>query len=96
MIDQVKEGINLLSAEKPGIEGDLFYNGDINQWKKFGNSLLLRIGMRLSKVNPELAKATAKAAIDGGIMSEAKDMCRVKHIAAGRDDDKNQAALRFQ
>lgn len=96
MIEQVKEGISLLSTEKPGIEGDLFYNGDISQWKKFGNSLLLRIGMRLSKVNPELAGTTAKAAIDGGIMNEAKDMCRVRHIAGGRDDDKNPVTLRFQ
>ena len=87
MIEQVKEGISLLSTEKPGIEGDLFYNGDISQWKKFGNSLLLRIGMRLSKVNPELAGTTAKAAIDGGIMNEAKDLCRVRLIAGGRDDD---------
>lgn len=51
LIDQVKEGISLLNADKPAIEGDLFYNGDIDQWKKFGNSLLLRLGMRLSKVN---------------------------------------------
>lgn len=64
LIDQVKEGISLLNADKPAIEGDLFYNGDIDQWKKFGNSLLLRLGMRLSKVNPDLAKATAKAAIE--------------------------------
>lgn len=64
--------------------------------EKFGNSLLLRIGMRLSKVNPELAGTTAKAAIDGGIMNEAKDMCRVRHIAGGRDDDKNPVTLRFQ
>ena len=96
MIEQVKAGIALLSAEKPAIEGDLFYNGNIDQWKKFGNSLLLRIGMRLSKVNPELAKATAKAAIEGGIMNAAEDMCRVKHIAGGRDYDKNQVTLRFQ
>ena len=96
MIEQVKAGIALLSADKPAIEGDLFYNGNIDQWKKFGYSLLLRIGMRLSKVNPEQAKATAKAAIDGGIMSQAEDMCRVQHIAGGRDDDKNQVTLRFQ
>lgn len=64
LIDQVKEGISLLNADKPAIEGDLFYNGDIDQWKKFGNSLLLRLGMRLSKVKPELAAATAKAAIE--------------------------------
>ena len=55
--------------------------------KKFGNSLLLRLGMRLSKVKPELA--TAKAAIKGGIMSEAKDMCRVNSIAGGRNEDKS-------
>ena len=96
MIEQVKAGIALLNKDKPAIEGDLFYNGNIDQWKKFGNSLLLRIGMRLSKVNPKLAKATAKVAIEGGIMSTAEDMCRVKHIAGGRDYDKNQVTLRFQ
>ncbi len=52
-IDNVKEGISLLNADKPAIEGDLLYNGDIYQWKKFGNSLLLRLGMRLSKVKPD-------------------------------------------
>lgn len=96
LIEQVKAGLELLDAEKPGIQGDLFYDGNIDQWKKFGNSLLLRLGMRLSKVDPTLAEATAKAAINGGLMSDAADLCMVKHIAGGRDDDKNPLALRFQ
>lgn len=29
-------------------------------------------------------------------MATAEDMCRVQHIAGGRDDDKNQVSLRFQ
>ena len=96
MIEQVKAGIALLSAEKPAIEGDLFYDGNIDKWKKFGNSLLLRLGMRLSKVDPALAQETAKLAISGGIMSEAADICRVKHFGDGRNDDKNPLSLRFE
>lgn len=96
MIAQVKAGLSLLSADKPAIEGDLFYNGNLDKWKKFGNSLLLRIGMRLCKVNPTLAASTAKEAINGGIMNSAEDICMVKHIAGGRDYDKNPLSLRFQ
>jgi hypothetical protein len=36
--------------------GDVLYGGDITRWKKFANSLLLRAGMRLSKVNPAEAE----------------------------------------
>ena len=96
LIDQIKSGLALLDAEKPAIKGDLFYDGDIEKWRKFGNSLLLRVGMRLCKVDPTLAAIIAKEAINGGIMAEAADMCRVKHIAGGRDYDKNQVSLRFQ
>ncbi len=35
MIQQVKDGVNLLNANNPAIDGDLFYDGDINKWKKF-------------------------------------------------------------
>ena len=49
MIDQVQAGIELLSEDKPAISGDLFYDGNIAKWRKFGHSLLLRLGVRLSK-----------------------------------------------
>ena len=95
MIEQVKVGIALLDPAKPDIEGDLFYDGNIENWKKFGNSLLLRLGMRLCKVDPALAKETAALAVNGGIMDQAKDLCRVKHVAEGRNEDKNPLSLRF-
>lgn len=34
---------------------DVLYAGDVEKWRKFGNSLLLRAGMRLSKVDPTRA-----------------------------------------
>ena len=35
---------------------DVIYNGDAAKWKKFANSLMLRVAMRLTKVAPDKAK----------------------------------------
>ncbi|MFW0718808.1 SusD/RagB family nutrient-binding outer membrane lipoprotein [Pedobacter sp. N23S346] len=52
-----------LDNNKPGPTADLFYKGDIDKWRKFGYSLMLKIAMRLTKVDPEKAKIwTEKAA----------------------------------
>jgi hypothetical protein len=40
--------------------GDLLFNGDVLQWKKFCNSLRLRLAMRISGVNAGLAKSTVE------------------------------------
>lgn len=96
LIQQVKDGLSLLSADKPKIEGDLFYDGDINKWKKFGNSLLLRLGMRLSKVKPEMAKEIAATAFQGGVMSAPDDLCMLRHEDGSRNAFKNPLSFRFQ
>ena len=36
---------------------DPFFGGDIKKWKKYGNSLRMRLAMRLTAVNPSLAQA---------------------------------------
>lgn len=95
MIQEVKTGLSLLDAGKPKIEGDLFYNGDIEKWRKMGGSLLLRLGMRLTEVAPELAKETVKAALQNGVMSNPDDMCRLIHTDGGKNAFKNPLSLRF-
>ena len=47
---------------------DLIYNGDVDKWILFANTLRLRIAMRISAVEPALAKTNAEAAIAGGVM----------------------------
>ena len=56
---------------------DLFYQGDIAKWKKLGNSLLLRVAMRYTKVNPSKAQQYAAAAISGGLMTSVDDNAKV-------------------
>ncbi|WP_316804127.1 SusD/RagB family nutrient-binding outer membrane lipoprotein [Pedobacter nototheniae] len=56
MLQDLENAINNLDPLKPKPTADLFYNGDIDKWKKFGYSLMLRIAMRLTKINPDKAK----------------------------------------
>lgn len=66
------------SADKP--IGDLFYAGagQIAQWKKFGNTLLLRMAMRLTKVDPTTAKLYV-AKVQGNTMTSNDDNAIVAH-----------------
>ena len=61
--------------------GDILYAGDIIKWKRFGNSLMLRAAMRLSKVNPILAKEYVKKAVAAGVMISNDDNAIVRHSA---------------
>src|SRR5690606_26416576 len=58
---------------------DILYGGDINKWKKLGNSLLLRAAMRLSKVNPQKAAEYVAKAVSGGLMESNADNAVVRH-----------------
>jgi hypothetical protein len=51
-------------------EADVLYNGDIDSWIRFANSLQLRLAMRLADVNPTLSKSIAEAAIARGIFTD--------------------------
>jgi hypothetical protein len=41
-------------------EGDMLFNGDVEKWRKFANSLRLRLAMRISGVDAGLAKSTVE------------------------------------
>ena len=58
---------------------DLIYGGDVDQWRKFGYSLMLRLGMRLSEVNPGKAQEFVQKAIAGGVMESNADNAFVQH-----------------
>lgn len=55
---------------------DLIYGGDIAQWQKYANSLLLRLCMRVSAVDAALSKqyfAMAIAPANGGVFTSNSD-----------------------
>ncbi|PIF59263.1 SusD/RagB family nutrient-binding outer membrane lipoprotein [Flavobacterium sp. 2] len=45
---------------------DFIFNGDMTKWTKYGNTLLLKLHMRLTEVNPALAESGIKALINSG------------------------------
>ncbi len=63
MLQRLDAAISKLDASKPLATGDLLYGGNIAKWEKLGYSLMLRVSMRLVKVDPEMARQyTEKAA----------------------------------
>ena len=56
LLDDLKQAQSLLNTANGAVTGDLVYKGNIATWKKLVNSLRLRIALRISDREPELAK----------------------------------------
>jgi len=74
-------------ANGEGVNPDAFdplYNGNINQWNKFINSLMLRIGLRLSEVDLQRSTDIVNQALDpsgAGVMTSNDDIAYIQHSA---------------
>lgn len=77
---ELKEASDILTADGDKVLYDIYYNGDVTKWKKFANSLRLRLAMHLTKVAPEKAKTEAEAAIAATVMETSSDICMTKHL----------------
>lgn len=84
-LKELKEASAALDPSSIKPKTDLYYNGDINKWKKLANSLRLRVAMRLVKVDPALAESEAKDAIQSGVFESNSDICYVKHEDVASD-----------
>lgn len=60
---------------------DVLFGGDVEKWRKFGYSLLLRAGMRIRNANPTLAQQTVVKAFAGGVITDNVDNAMVRHDA---------------
>ncbi|OKS86370.1 SusD/RagB family nutrient-binding outer membrane lipoprotein [Mucilaginibacter polytrichastri] len=81
LVNEVTAATAALDPSKDIVKADVFYAGNVAQWKKLGYSLLLRIGMRYSKIDPAKAQTIVKAAIAGGVMTSNADNCYLKYNA---------------
>ena len=82
LLKEIEEATNALDPSKVKVKGDLFYKGDIAKWKKLGNSLLLRAGMRYTKYDEAVARAAAAKAVDparGGVMTSNADNAIIQY-----------------
>jgi hypothetical protein len=58
---------------------DLVYGGDPREWKKFAYSEMVRIAMRMSKVDPANAQKWVQIAVRSGVMTSNSDNAIIVH-----------------
>ena len=75
----LKAAVALFDKSADPISNDPMFNGDIEKWKRFANSLRMRYAMRISDVLPALAEEEFKAALAAGYMTDASDDACVVH-----------------
>ena len=87
---ELKEAIAALNPSGDYVSSDLFYGANsenpsgsaavqVEKWRKLGNSLLLRLGMRYTKLDPAKAQAIVSEAFAGGVMTSNDDNAYVKY-----------------
>ena len=81
IIKDISDAVAALDASKTRETADVLFGGDVAKWKKFGNSLLLRIGMRLSKVDATQAQSLVSKALAGGVITTNADNVLILHDA---------------
>lgn len=79
IISELEQASSALNSSEKFETGDILYGGDIGKWRKFANSLLLRAGMRLSKVDPAQAQTLVKKAFDAGVIISNEDNAVIRH-----------------
>jgi len=57
LLDDLKTANQKLTVSGPAVSGDILYNGDILKWKKFANSLRLRLANRQAVKKPTESRA---------------------------------------
>jgi len=89
LLKELSEAVKALDASKKTEPGDLFYGASastqIAQWKRLGNSILLRVAMRLTKVDAVKAKQYVLIAVDpanGGTMQSNADNAFIQYNSA--------------
>ncbi|HEV7378889.1 MAG TPA: SusD/RagB family nutrient-binding outer membrane lipoprotein [Dyadobacter sp.] len=90
-LEAAAASLNTSSATSFGTS-DLIYQGDITKWKKFAYSLMLRLGMRLSKVDATASQSWVTKAIAGGVIREYADIAKVSYTSGGQNINKNPIA----
>lgn len=73
---ELDSAVTVLEANAGGNafgSNDQLYEGNVDQWLTFANSLRLRLAMRVRYVDEQLAQTEAEKAVDGGVMMDNSD-----------------------
>jgi hypothetical protein len=93
MLSELDAATQSLDASKATFgSADLIYGGNTAQWKKFAYSLMLRLAMRLTKVDITSAQSWATKAIAGGVITADADIAKMPYLSSGQVINQNPMA----
>jgi hypothetical protein len=93
MLAKLDSVLPTLDDTKAGPTNDVIYFGNVDKWKRFGYSLMLKMAMRLTKADAATAQTYAEKAAAGGTMSAVGDNAYVTFDHADGYQNGNSAAL---
>lgn len=95
LLKELDEAVAAISSSNPDdgfAAADMIYQGDIAKWKKWGNSLMLRYGMRASNVDASLASTYVSKAVAGGVFTSNDDNVWIR-MSTGPSEWTNQNGI---
>ncbi|MFV0247502.1 MAG: SusD/RagB family nutrient-binding outer membrane lipoprotein [Tenacibaculum sp.] len=88
MLQELKQATNAIDEseqEKPNINLDPAFGYDYSKWKKYGNSLRMRLAMRLSEVDQAKAKQEFEEAVATGYIASLDETFQVQEGSGWND-----------
>jgi hypothetical protein len=92
LIAKLDEANTLIKVNGPAINGDILYNNDLLKWKKFANSLRLRLLLRMSDRNStlvtnEMTKMLVTNAADYPIFTSNADNASLAYLGSSPNNN---------
>ena len=89
MLKELEEAVAQIGSSTTMGAGDIMFGGDMAKWKAWGNSMMLRLAMRLTKADSATAKAWAEKAVAAGTMTSNDHIAMVQHTDGPAGINKN-------
>lgn len=93
MLNELETSLNSLNPGGDPIRNDVMYGGDLSKWRKFGYSVMLKMALRLVKVDPAAAQTWAQKAVAGGVFASPDDDALIPSDQANGYANQNANAL---
>jgi len=89
MLAELEAAVAQISGNSSLGNSDIIYGGDAAKWKALGNSMMLRLAMRMTKADAASAQAWAVKAINGGIIASNAGNAVIAHTDGPEGINKN-------
>lgn len=87
-LDEAQANLNSGTAKMK--TQDIYFQGDAASWKRFANSLMLRLAMRLSKVDQTTAQTYVKKAVANGLITSVSQNVKLEHPEGSTTNDSSE------